>query len=45
LGKLYGELMRRGWARSLTRTTDTLIDLADRGAFCSSECDCSSAFT
>jgi N-acetylmuramoyl-L-alanine amidase len=40
IGKLLrAELMRRGLGARLTRTTDTLIDLADRGAFCSSECD------
>jgi N-acetylmuramoyl-L-alanine amidase len=36
---LRAELMRRGLSARLTRTTDTLIDLADRGASCSSECD------
>ena len=40
IGKLLrAELMRRGLSARLTRTTDTLIDLADRGASCSSECD------
>jgi len=36
---LRAELARRGIAASLTRTTDTLIDLADRGAVCRAECD------
>jgi N-acetylmuramoyl-L-alanine amidase len=36
---LRAELMRRGLTARLTRTADTLIDLADRGASCSSECD------
>jgi N-acetylmuramoyl-L-alanine amidase len=36
---LRAELARRGLAARLTRTTDTLIDLADRGAACSVECD------
>jgi N-acetylmuramoyl-L-alanine amidase len=36
---LRAELMRRGLGASLTRVTDTLIDLADRGAFCKAECD------
>ena len=36
---LRAELMRRGLSARLTRTADTLIDLADRGAFCSNECD------
>jgi N-acetylmuramoyl-L-alanine amidase len=36
---LRAELMRRGLSARLTRTTDTLIDLADRGAACSGECD------
>ncbi len=36
---LRAELMRRGIGASLTRSTDTLIDLADRGAFCKAECD------
>ena len=40
IGKLLrAELMRRGLSARLTRTSDTLIDLADRGASCSSECD------
>ena len=36
---LRAELMRRGIAALLTRSTDTIIDLADRGAFCKAECD------
>ena len=36
---LRAELTRRGIAAQLTRTSDTLIDLADRGAFCRAECD------
>src|SRR5439155_656755 len=36
---LRAELTRRGITASLTRQTDTLIDLADRGAFCRAECD------
>lgn len=36
---LRAELLRRGIGASLTRSTDTLIDLADRGAFCKAECD------
>ena len=36
---LRAELARRGIAALLTRTSDTLIDLADRGAFCRAECD------
>jgi N-acetylmuramoyl-L-alanine amidase len=36
---LRAELVRRGIAVSLTRSTDTLIDLADRGAFCRADCD------
>jgi len=40
IGKLLrAELMRRGLSARLTRTSDTLIDLADRGASCSVECD------
>jgi N-acetylmuramoyl-L-alanine amidase len=40
IGKLLrAELLRRGLSARLTRTTDTLIDLADRGASCSSTCD------
>ena len=36
---LRAELVRRGIGALLTRTADTLIDLADRGAFCKAECD------
>jgi len=36
---LRAELVRRGVSVQLTRTTDTLIDLADRGAACSTDCD------
>ena len=36
---LRAELVRRGIGAVLTRTADTLIDLADRGAFCKAECD------
>jgi N-acetylmuramoyl-L-alanine amidase len=36
---LRAELVRRGVSAQLTRTTDTLIDLADRGAACSNDCD------
>jgi N-acetylmuramoyl-L-alanine amidase len=36
---LRAELTRRGIGASLTRSTDTLIDLADRGAFCTADCD------
>ena len=36
---LRAELTRRGLAARLTRTSDTLVDLADRGALCSSDCD------
>ncbi len=40
IGKLlWAELTRRGLGARLTRTSDTLIDLSDRGASCSSECD------
>jgi N-acetylmuramoyl-L-alanine amidase len=40
IGKLLrAELVRRGLHATLTRTTDTLIDLADRGASCSGDCD------
>jgi N-acetylmuramoyl-L-alanine amidase len=40
VGKLlWAELTRRGLTARLTRTTDTLIDLADRGASCRGECD------
>ena len=36
---LRAELVRRGIGASLTRSGDTLIDLADRGALCKAECD------
>ena len=36
---LRAELVRRGIDASLTRSSDTLIDLADRGASCRAECD------
>ena len=36
---LRDELRRRGIAVRMTRTTDTLIALGDRGSFCSEECD------
>ncbi len=36
---LRAELLRRGLAASLTRATDTLIDLADRATFCREACD------
>ena len=36
---LRAEMARRGIEASLTRSSDTLIDLADRGAFCKAECD------
>jgi N-acetylmuramoyl-L-alanine amidase len=36
---LRAELERRGLVALLTRSTDTLIDLADRGAFCRVHCD------
>jgi N-acetylmuramoyl-L-alanine amidase len=36
---LRAELMRRGIGVALTRTSDTLIALVDRGAFCAAECD------
>jgi len=36
---LRAELIRRGLAVTLTRTVDTLIDLADRGAACTNACD------
>lgn len=40
LGRLLrAELERRGIDASLTRSTDSLVDLADRGAFCRAECD------
>ncbi len=40
VGKLlWAELTRRGLAARLTRSADTLVDLVDRGASCSAECD------
>lgn len=36
---LRAELLRRGLAVRMTRSTDTLIDLSDRGANCRAECD------
>ncbi len=36
---LRAELARRGIEALLTRSSDTLIDLADRGAFCRAACD------
>ena len=36
---LRAELARRGIPATLTRTIDTLIDLADRGALCRADCD------
>ena len=40
VGKLlWAELTRRGLAARLTRGADTLVDLVDRGASCSAECD------
>jgi len=36
---LREELQRRGVGVRMTRTTDTLIDLGDRGAFCTEACD------
>src|SRR5207247_10726889 len=36
---LRAPLTRRAIAALLTRTSDTLIDLADRGASCRAECD------
>jgi N-acetylmuramoyl-L-alanine amidase len=36
---LREELQRRGVAVRMTRTIDTLIDLGDRGAFCTESCD------
>jgi N-acetylmuramoyl-L-alanine amidase len=36
---LRAELVRRGIGTSLTRSTDTLIDLTDRGAVCKADCD------
>jgi len=40
IGKLLrAELLRRGLTASLTRATDTLIDLADRATYCREACD------
>jgi len=40
IGKLLrAELLRRGLAASLTRASDTLIDLADRATYCREACD------
>jgi len=40
IGKLMrAELLRRGLAANLTRSTDTLIDLADRASYCREACD------
>lgn len=36
---LRAELTRRGIGAVLTRSTDTLIALTDRGAFCKADCD------
>jgi len=36
---LRDELKRRGIGVVMTRTRDTLIDLADRGAYCTENCD------
>jgi N-acetylmuramoyl-L-alanine amidase len=36
---LRAELIRRGIDVVMTRSTDTLIDLGDRGAYCSNACD------
>ncbi|HWB41268.1 MAG TPA: N-acetylmuramoyl-L-alanine amidase [Gemmatimonadales bacterium] len=36
---LREELRRRGVGVRMTRTTDTLIDLSDRGGFCTAACD------
>jgi N-acetylmuramoyl-L-alanine amidase len=36
---LRAELMRRGIGVALTRSSDTLVDLADRGALCKADCD------
>jgi N-acetylmuramoyl-L-alanine amidase len=36
---LRAELARRGIAASLTRTTDTLIDIHDRAGYCRDDCD------
>ncbi|HEV8303876.1 MAG TPA: N-acetylmuramoyl-L-alanine amidase [Gemmatimonadales bacterium] len=40
IGRLVrAELIRRGLAVILTRSTDTLVDLADRPRFCRADCD------
>jgi N-acetylmuramoyl-L-alanine amidase len=36
---LRAELVRRAIAANLTRSTDTLVDLTDRGALCRAACD------
>ena len=36
---LRAELLRRGITVRMTRTTDTLIDLSDRGPMCGRDCD------
>ena len=36
---LRAELIRRGIDVVMTRSTDTLIDLGDRGGYCSNDCD------
>ena len=36
---LRAELVRRGLRVTLTRSTDTLIDLGDRGKYCADACD------
>jgi N-acetylmuramoyl-L-alanine amidase len=36
---LRAELTRRGIGAAMTRATDTLVDLVDRGAFCAADCD------
>ena len=36
---LRAELERRGIAARLTRSTDTLVDFADRGRMCGTDCD------
>lgn len=36
---LRAELQRRGLTATLTRSSDTLVDLADRGAVCRAACD------
>ncbi|MGH7535541.1 MAG: N-acetylmuramoyl-L-alanine amidase family protein [Gemmatimonadales bacterium] len=36
---LRDELRRRGIGVTMTRTTDTLIDLSDRGGYCTEACD------